>query len=162
MSVPEVTESRGARGEMLPPRPAAEVSLGMHTSAPVSPRRFPLLPPDVGWLPYVWLVYLPPLFIAPAQSGSARQWAATIAALIVFLAAYFRGYWLSGRRVLPMIAVQCALAVALAPWNVAAPSFFIYAASFAARAGRPRRAVEVIGVIVLVASATAFLAPRPF
>lgn len=147
---------------MLPPRPAVEVSLGMRTPTPVRPRRFPLLPPDAGWLPYVWLVYLPPVFIAPVQSGSAWQWAATVAAVVVFLAAYFRAYCLSGRRVLPMIAVQCALAVALAPWNVAAPSFFIYAASFAARAGRPRRAVEVIGAIVLLASVTAFLAPRPF
>ena len=119
-------DADGARGEILSPRPADGVSLGMRISTPVPPRRFPLLPPGEGWLPYLWLVNLPPVFIAPVQSGRAWQWAATSAAVLVFLASYFRAYWLSGRRVLPMIAVQCALAVALAPWNVVAPSFFVY------------------------------------
>jgi two-component system sensor histidine kinase DesK len=155
-------ETDGARGEMLPPRPVPEVSLGMRISAPVPPRRFPLLPPDEAWLPYVWLVYLAPVFIAPVQSGYAWQWAASVAAVLVFLCSYFRAFWLNGRRVLPLIALQCVLAVALAPWNPAAPTFFIYAASFAARAGRTRAAVAVIAAVALLASATAFLAPHPF
>jgi two-component system sensor histidine kinase DesK len=161
VSGPAARGTDGARGEVLSPRPVPEVSLGMRISAPVPPRRLPLLPPGEGWLPYLWLVYLPPVFIAPVQSGRAWQWLATGAAVLVFLAAYFRAYWVSGRRVLPLIAVQCALAVALAPWNPVAPSFFIYAASFAARAGRTRTAVTIIAAIALLASATAFLSPRP-
>lgn len=146
---------------MLPPRPVSEVSFEMRIPALVPPRRFPLLPPGEGWLPYVWLVYVPPLFVTPALSGSAWQWAATAVGVAVFLVAYFRGYWLSGPRVLPMIALQCALAIAFAPWSQAAPTFFIYAASFAARAGRPRRAVQVIAAIVLLAAASAPLALYP-
>lgn len=162
MSVPNARTPDGARGEILPPRPVPGVSLGMRISAPVPPRRLPLLPPGEGWLPYLWLVYLPPVFIAPVQSGRAWHWLATGAAVLVFLASYFRAYWLSGRRVLPMIALQCALAVALASWNPVAPSFFIYAASFAARAGRARVAAAIIATIAVLASATAFLSPRPF
>lgn len=135
----------------------------MLTTAPAAARRFRLLPPDEGqgWLPYVWLVYLPPIFIAPAQSGAAWQWAATAAGGAVFLAAYFRAHWLTGRRVLPMIGVLCVLALAFAPWNRAGATFFVYAASFAGRVGPRRRAVEVIGAIVLAASATALLAQHP-
>ena len=163
MSTPRERENDGARGEMLSPRPVGAVSLGMPTSLPAAPRRFRLLPPDdaQAWLPYVWLIYLPPLFVAPATSGSLWQWAATAAALPVFLWAYFRAYWLSGRRVLPMIALICALGVAFAPWNQAAPTFFIYAASFAARAGRPRQALLIIGAIVALSAAAALVAQHP-
>lgn len=153
--------TEGARGEMLSPRPVPAVSLGMRTPDPAPPRRFPLLPPEEGWLPYVWLVFLLPVFIGPVVSGAAWQWAATGAAVVVFLVSYFRAWWLSGRRVLPMIALQCVLAVALAPWNPVAPSFFVYAASFAARAGSTRTALRVIAAIAFLASVTTFLAPRP-
>lgn len=161
MSGESPRETDGARGEILPPRPVPEVSLGMRISAPVPPRRFPLLPSDEGWLPYLWLVYLAPMFIGPVQSGRTWQLLATAAAVLVFLPLYFRAYWLNGRRVLPLIALQCALGVALAPWNPAAPTFFIYAASFAARAGRTRAAVTTIAAIVLLACATTLLAPHP-
>jgi len=163
LSIDGERENGGGRGEMLPPRPAPAVSLGMLTTAPAAPRRFRLLPPDEGqgWLPYVWLIYLLPIFIVPLQSGAAWQWVAASAGVAVFLAAYFRAHWLTGRRVLPMIALMCVLAVAFAPWNRAGATFFVYAASFAGRVGPRRRAVEVIGAIALTASGTALLAQHP-
>jgi two-component system sensor histidine kinase DesK len=149
---------------MLSPPPVRAVSLGM-PSAPAAPppRRFRLLPHDEmqGWLPYVWLIYLPPVFVTPVLGGSAWQWAATLSGVAVFLLAYFRAYWVTGRRVLPLIGVQAALAVAMAPWNPAAPTFLIYAASFAARAGPRRDAVRIILVLMALGTATAWLLRAP-
>ncbi|HEX8243379.1 MAG TPA: sensor histidine kinase [Longimicrobium sp.] len=136
----------------------------MPAAAPPRVRRFRLLPPDAphGWLAYVWPAYLAPLFIQPAQSGRAWQWAALLAVLPLFLWSYFRAFWLSGRRVLPHIVLQSALAVAFAPWNSAGSTFFIYAASFAPRAGDRRRAIRIIAAIVVAAAPTALLSERPF
>jgi two-component system sensor histidine kinase DesK len=133
------------------------------STPPAAPRRFRLLPPDEaqGWLPYVWLVYLPPVFYAPYLSGSAWQWAATAAGTAAFLWSYFRGYWVAGRRVLPVIALQVGLAVAFATWNGAAPTFLIYAASFAGRAGRRKDALWIILAIMLVGTATAWAIDAP-
>jgi two-component system sensor histidine kinase DesK len=127
------------------------------------PSRFRLLPRDEmqGWLPYVWLIYLPPFLYAPYQTGSAWQWAATVGGMAVFLGAYFRAYWVTGRGVLPLIGVQVALALAFAPWNPAAPTFLIYAASFAARVGPRRDAVRIIVAIMALGAATAGLLRAP-
>ena len=68
--------------------------------------RFRLLPKDspLGWTPYFWLVYLG-FFLANPWFRDANRlgWAWHFAAVVVFLALYFRGYWLSGRTLLPVI-----------------------------------------------------------
>jgi two-component system sensor histidine kinase DesK len=50
----------------------------------------------------------------------------------------------------------------MAPWNPAAPAFFVYAASFAARTGRRRRAVAVILAVMAVAAVTGALIRPPY
>jgi len=109
----------------------------------------------------VWLVYLPPVFLAPYASGSAWQWAATVAGTGVFLWSYFRGFRVTGRQVLPTIAVHVGLSVAFAPWNGAAPTFLIYGASFAGRTGRRGDAVRVILAVMLVGTLTAWALRAP-
>jgi len=159
--VAERVEGRG--GEMLSPRPGRAVSFGMPTP-PAAPRRFRLLPPaddTQGWLKYVWLIYLPPVFLAPYASGSAWQWAATVAGTGVFLWSYLRGFRVTGRQVLPTIALHAALGVAFAPWNDAAPTFLIYAASFAGRTGRRGDAVRVILAVMLVGTLTSWALHAP-
>ncbi len=118
--------------------------------------------PHLGWMPYLWLIYISFFLLEPAaraRGGSLTAGYAVInvAALLVFLVLYFRAYWVAGRDLLLVTAVQCALAVALAPINAGSSVFFIYASSFAARLEPPRTAVRGILVISALAGAT-FLA----
>lgn len=113
-----------------------------------------LLPDDprVGWTPYLWLAYLiffffRYAFVAPGPAESA----AVAVTLAVFLGLYFNGYWKRGRALLPNIAGLVLLGVLWAPYNPGAGVFFIYAASFAAWIGPPRRAAIAVGVVVLFA-----------
>jgi two-component system sensor histidine kinase DesK len=116
---------------------------------------FRLLPEDreEGWTPYAWLIYLLAFACFPAMKHgtSPLEWVATMAALVVFLALYFRGYWERGRgRFLGIIAAITLLGVAFWPLNPGAGSFFIYAAAFAGRLQPTRRAVQVIAAIELI------------
>ncbi|HEX8431704.1 MAG TPA: sensor histidine kinase, partial [Longimicrobium sp.] len=106
--------------------------------------RWPLLPGDehIGWLPYVWLVYLPAFLAVPAtrwRAGElgAGEGAATGAATVIFLASYFRGYWVTGRGLAATVAIQALLGIVFTAHNPGALIFFVYASSFAARLGRP-------------------------
>src|SRR5262245_7355869 len=106
--------------------------------------RFRLLPEnrDLGWTPYAWLVYLPILLIAPVfQGASVVLWLLHVVGMLVFLASYFGAFHVRGRALVPFILLQCALGVAFSSVNTGAYVFFIYAASFAARADDARSAL---------------------
>jgi two-component system sensor histidine kinase DesK len=127
-------------------------------------RRFRILPPGspLGWTPYAWLLYLPTFLIEPVvrtQLGRATvaYWALTIAGLVLFLIVYFRAYWVRGVRLLPLIAIQTALAVGFAPINRGACVFFVYAAAAAGQLDRGRDALRLIIAIVVLGLLTAFL-----
>src|SRR5271169_3197354 len=116
---------------------------------------FHLLPHDreEGWTPYAWLIYLVPFACVPAmeRGTSLLEWVATIAGLVVFLALYFRGYWVRGSwRFLAIIVAITLLGTAFSPWNPGAGAFFIYAAAFAGQLSPTRRAVQVIVAIEIV------------
>ncbi|HEY4591410.1 MAG TPA: hypothetical protein VIJ61_03315, partial [Thermoanaerobaculia bacterium] len=116
--------------------------------------RFPrLLPddPEIGWTPYAWLIYLTSFLAWPAmRRASALEWALTVAGTVVFLALYFWGYWLEGRKILWAAGGILLLGVLFAPWNPGAATFFIYAAAFLADAGSPRFAWSLLGVMLAV------------
>jgi two-component system sensor histidine kinase DesK len=106
---------------------------------------------DIGWTPYLWLVYLSSLPIsAMLMKAGPMRWALTIAGMIAFLALYFWGWWISGRRLLWVIAGITLLAVLFAPINPGAISYFIYAGSFAGRAGEPKTAARILLAILAV------------
>jgi len=111
-----------------------------------------LLPNDkeVGWTPYLWLIYLSniPLYAYLARSSPSR-WALDLLGVAVFLPLYFRGYWVKDRRLLAIIAAIALLGVAFAPLNSGASVYFVYAAAFAGELGNTGRAVRVIGVLLL-------------
>ena len=112
--------------------------------------RLRLLPRDpVGKMGYVWLVYLGSPVSYLAYRHDATSVAATVAAIAVFVPLYFWGYWLQGARTLLPIAGITAVALWLSPSNPGGTVFFIYAAAFAHRVGRPRLAVGVLVGIVL-------------
>jgi len=116
--------------------------------------RIRLLPADLPiarWLPYAWLVYLS-TFVVYAALGrtTPTRMALHVAAVAVFLPLYFRGWWLQGRRLVPIVVAIMALGVACIPWNPGASVFFIFASGFAADIGRPATAVRWLVAIVLV------------
>ena len=95
--------------------------------------RIRLLPPDsgMGWTPYAWLIYLLTFFIGPVvatREGGVAWWVwpATILGTLIFLASYFYGYWVHGRRRMLVAALHTALGVAFAPVNPGACVFFVY------------------------------------
>jgi two-component system sensor histidine kinase DesK len=101
---------------------------------------------NVGWVPYLWLVYLFGfvLWIArPESDGSLRigGWAA----LALFLVLYFRGYRERGWRLVAIIAVFMTIGAIFFPLTPTAMVFYIFAGAFAGMVGRPR-----LGAIVLV------------
>ena len=127
-------------------------------------RRFRLLPPNdyTGWTPYAWLIYLPIFLVTPilefrAGTASVNNLAIAAAGVIIFLVAYFRGFWVRGRGLFPIIATITALGMAFAPINHGSSVFFIYAATFAARLDGKRRPELTITAITIVGALTALV-----
>jgi two-component system, NarL family, sensor histidine kinase DesK len=117
-----------------------------------------LLPadPDIGWLPYLWLVYLAFFFIRYAYvPPGIGEWTAVLASLAIFLLLYFSAYWRRGWALIPNIAGIAMIGVAWAPANIGAGVFFIYAAAFAGQLGPTPRALFGIGAVIASALLTA-------
>lgn len=115
--------------------------------------RLRLLPrsDELGWTPYVWLLYILPFAAGPLLSnGGARSWTLTAVGLAVFLILYFRGFWVRGASLLVVIVLMVLLAVIFTPVNPGAAGMFIFAAGFAAGMRSPRQGVWLIAAIVLV------------
>lgn len=97
---------------------------------------------DLGWMPFWSLGYLcflaipffVPVFAAPGW------WPPTLVATAVFVPLYFRGYWANGRELVLLLVAMWMLGVLLAPVNVLANTFVVYACGFAAWLGDFRRA----------------------
>jgi two-component system, NarL family, sensor histidine kinase DesK len=128
------------------------------------PRRRGLLPADgqFGWMPYLWLVYaliflFEPLMRLRFGALTPGYAAATVVGLVVFLASYFRGFRVSGARLLPVIGVQCLLGAGFAPFNSGSAVFFVYAASFAGMLDPARHARYLIHAIAGLGALTAWI-----
>jgi two-component system, NarL family, sensor histidine kinase DesK len=122
-----------------------------------------LLPPEAGWIPYLWLVYLSffsiqYFFVQPTLIESA----AIVLTLVAFLALYFGGYWKRGWALVPTIIGIGVIGTLWAPHNIGSGVFFIYAASFAGWLGPVRRAASAVIAVVAWAMAVAYLwQPHP-
>ena len=126
--------------------------------------RFRLLPADkgLGWTPYAWLVYLSFFLVYPLWARpSAAGWGLHAAVVFAFLLLYFRGFWLQGRRLLPIIVGIALLGAIAIPFNPGASCFFIYAAAFLGEAGRPRVVIPWLAVLVAFVGAEAWLLALP-
>jgi len=123
-----------------------------------------LIPNDEhGWTPYAWTIYLAFFFIFPAAAkAGAGTWIATVAGALIFLALYFRGWWVQGRELAVITAAITALGIIYYPFNPGAGTFFVYAAAFAPAIGSTRTAWTAIGIvegIVLVESIALRMSP---
>jgi two-component system sensor histidine kinase DesK len=118
-----------------------------------STRRWRLLPDDrfLGWTPFIWLVYLPTLFVTPViRRDPPWVWIATAVVCVIFLPLYFRGYWARGRERYYVIAAISVLGAITAPINNSAFALLIYAASFAGTVQPTRRALWILVLLTAV------------
>jgi two-component system sensor histidine kinase DesK len=115
--------------------------------------KFRLLPRDAreGWPAYAWLIYLG-IYTSYAfyANRTALAWSIDAAVLMIFLALYFRAFWVWGRQAMPIMVALAALGVLSSPRNPGGSVFFIYAAAFAYRLGPSRVAFKWIAAIVVV------------
>jgi len=124
-----------------------------------------LLPaqPEVGWTPYLWLVYLAFfymkfLFAEPLPG----EVAATVLANGLFLYLYFTGYWRSGAELGLNIAAIAAIGVVMAPINYGANVFFIYAGAFLPYTGSGRGLwLGLAALLTTLAAVAVWLQPAP-
>ncbi len=124
--------------------------------------RLRLLPADESYLPYLWLVYAAATFIYPLATRSRSILIETAAAAALFLVAYFRGYWLSGRELWPIIIFIAAIGAALGVVNPIGSTYFVFAASFAAFVGSAGLAWRILGGLIaaiLIEAALLHLSP---
>jgi len=112
------------------------------------------MPPDrdyIGWTKYVWLIYIVPFAGYPiALKEGAGRIALTLFATAIFIVIYLAGYRARGNRILYIIGAITLIGVAFMPSNLGAGAFFIFAASFAGHAGGFRRALSIIGIVLLI------------
>jgi two-component system sensor histidine kinase DesK len=119
-----------------------------------------LLPkhPELGWTPYVWLIYLGFYLMYPVLGkASAWEWTATAAGIVVFLVLYLRGYWEEGPRILWCAGGIALLGIAFAPLNPGSNVFFVYASGFLGYALRPRLAFRALLLLIALIGLTAWV-----
>jgi two-component system sensor histidine kinase DesK len=111
---------------------------------------------DVGWAPFVLLVYLAFYFV-PLVAGhpTTREVVWSLIALGVFLPLYFEGFRSRSRRQLVIAWAIHGIGLAIVPINPAGGCFFIYAISFVGFAARPRQAFAWLGLMLLSMTAQA-------
>jgi len=114
-----------------------------------------LLPdePFIGWMPYMWLIFLSS-FVAKViwRSSGPVETIASWIALAVFLVFYFVGYWIPGPRIAISIVGITVIGLIFVPFNYGAAAFFIFAAAFAGMVGPPKHGALVIALVVLAVS----------
>ncbi len=113
-----------------------------------TPRKYPFLPADseIGWMPYLWLVYLGFFTIDPILSGAdAREWLLFAGVIALFLPLYFLGYWTrTTTQLLLVVGAITLLAVLYLPHNLSSWGLFIYAGAYLGFGLRPGRALLLL------------------
>ena len=126
---------------------------------------FRLIPhdPSLGWTPWAWTVYIVPYALTPLyldRYASPGGWLLFGATTLLFLAMYFRSYWVRGRELYLLAAATVAMGVALWPMTHAAGAFFIFAAGMLGHVEPSRRAFRVVALIAAIVVVEAWLIER--
>lgn len=113
---------------------------------------------ELGWTPYVWLVYLGFFFVEPVMAHAGwKQWLITGLASAIFVVLYFASFWVRGRRRLGYSAAIALLGLGFAPWNEGAAVFIIYASVGIAQIGEAGFAAKALAGLLAIAGAEALL-----
>ncbi|REJ74758.1 MAG: sensor histidine kinase [Acidobacteria bacterium] len=128
--------------------------------------RLRLLPdnPEIGWTPLAYLIYLGFFYFDPFLGApyDLADWVRQIVATVVFLALFFRGFWVRGRRLVPIIVAIVLLGAWAVTFNTGGGVFFIYAAGFLGELGPPRVGlVGVGGILIAVVTCTVLFDLHP-
>lgn len=118
-----------------------------------------LLPrdPSVGSTPYIWLVYTAFYLVYPFSFGTGPMgWWPHVAGYLIFLALYFRGYWVDGTARLAIVVSIAALGAVVAFVNPGALVFFVFAASFVGGVRAGTAAGIWIGALTVAGMITAW------
>ncbi|HEY0160149.1 MAG TPA: sensor histidine kinase [Thermoanaerobaculia bacterium] len=118
---------------------------------------------DLAWTPYAWLIYIVPFTLTPLlhpPQNNPAGWTLYIGSTLLFLALYFRAYWVRGRQLVLIAACIAAMGVVLWNWSYGAGAFFIYAASFVGQLEPQRRAVMGVLWIAIIATIEAAILRR--
>lgn len=127
--------------------------------------RLRLLPPSspLGWTPYAWLIYLPIVLVySSVLNDSALDWGLDAAVIVIFLALYFRSFWVHGDALLRTAFAIVALGVLYTPRNPGASVFFIYGAAFLGEAtATPAAGTRWLLLVMGIVAVEAWLVPLP-
>ncbi len=115
----------------------------------------------LGWTPLAWLVYLSFFLVYAVWNNSPADWLIDGPAVAVFLALYFRGFWLEGPALLPIIGGIVVIGLVTSPRNPGASCFFIFAAGFVGDLGRPSIGLRWLLAIVAIVATHAYLLSLP-
>jgi two-component system sensor histidine kinase DesK len=121
--------------------------------------RLRLLPENspLGWTPFAWLVYLSFFLVWAVLNNTAFDWLIDGPAVAAFLVLYFRGFWVSGTQLLPIIVLILGIGLATSIRNPGASCFVIFAAAFVGDVGRPATAVRWLAAVIGITAIHAWL-----
>ncbi len=121
---------------------------------------------DLGWTPFAWIIYIVPFAVTPlfySRQNTAGWWTLYAIATLVFLALYFRSYWVRGRELVLISAATVAMGITLWPVSHGAGAFFIYGAAMLGQLEPQKRAVSgVLAIAITAVVEAAILRRDPF
>jgi two-component system sensor histidine kinase DesK len=113
----------------------------------------PLVPPEMGKLPYMWaccLTFL--LWQYVFQRPSRTQLLMLGLTLVGFLPLYFASFWTRGRAAVACVLAACLFGFAWAPYNSGAGTFFIFAAGMCGRLSPAPKGYRMLALVVALAT----------
>src|SRR5689334_10129687 len=112
-----------------------------------------LIPPNIkkelGWTPYLWLLYLGFFFMPLVQGHPSKLlWIACVAGVAIFLFLYFAAFWVEQKRLLLVLACMASLGFVFAPFNAGSGVFIIYTAANIPFYRETRSAIKLIAALL--------------
>lgn len=115
----------------------------------------------LGLAPFLWLIYVLPFatwFWFQPEKG--LRWLAA-AGMCAFLVLYFRGFWLKGWDLVPVLAGLIGLGLLFYSIHIVGAVFFIYAVGFLGDFGPPKRGFLALAVVLGLLTAEAVWLGHP-